>query len=758
MRSRAASAFLVLLVLAVALPLTSAEERDIGPGYRRVAATEALELYFDEGALGLLVRDRRDGSVWRSSPVASAVEARLSDSWKQALASPFLVSFTDRTRGVGNVLDLSRPLINTSDDTRKVEQSTALTVEALPDGVKLRYRVERKVGSTAVGGWGGAQSQQGTLGFSVSFRIVGDYLEASVPSADIVEQGDFSLASIELLPYLGANADTSGGALLVPDGVGALLPYRESRGGATVSVTLPVWGQEQFPFSHARQPARGALPRELYFRLGEYTLSPYTASAGVFGLLRGGAGFLGIVTEGEEEAQVKAALSGHVVAYNRAGAEFWFRRPYTQHLSRSMNVTKLGDTRIPGSRTVRYVFVPGPRASYVDLARTYREYLTRERGVAPLAGEPTLPVHLFCGIRKRELLSNRLLTTTSYAQAARIIEELASRGASGLTYVLKGWAKGGFEGALPAKTEPEPRFGGRKGLEDLVSRAGAAGARLYLEVDYVTSIRGNPGFSMRSIVRDANRLPITNQEGTYVLSPSVAYEKFALREIPILAGMGVDGLHFRHLGSLVLSDRGEEHFQERGRAIEEWRRILDLARERGLGVSVEGANSYTLGLAGALTRVPGDASLRITGSEEVPFFPIAMHGLVSYSSAPLNLSGTKRQDLLRMIEYGAVPLFELTAEDSVLLQYTTYSGLFASRFEHWVDAVLEAHRIFVREMGHLHGVEIVDHERAGPGLARTVYGDGTEVLVNYTELPWQAGGREVPPEGYLVVKPEGGAR
>ena len=36
-----------------------------------------------------------------------------------------------------------------------------------------------------------------------------------------------------------------------------------------------------------------------------------TATAGVFGMLRRGAGFLGIITDGAEEAQVKAAQMAH---------------------------------------------------------------------------------------------------------------------------------------------------------------------------------------------------------------------------------------------------------------------------------------------------------------------------------------------------------------------------------------------------------------------------------------------------------------
>ena len=49
--------------------------------------------------------------------------------------------------------------------------------------------------------------------------------------------------------------------------------------------------------------------------------------------------------------------------------------------------------------------------------------------------------------------------------------------------------------------------------------------------------------------------------------------------------------------------------------------------------------------------------------ETVPFYQLVFHGYAAYAGAPLNLSYDFETDLLRLIEYGGTPYFQLMAAD-----------------------------------------------------------------------------------------------
>ena len=77
--------------------------------------------------------------------------------------------------------------------------------------------------------------------------------------------------------------------------------------------------------------------------------------------------------------------------------------------------------------------------------------------------------------------------------------------------------------------------------------------------------------------------------------------------------------------------------------------------------------------------------------ENVPFYQMVVHGSIPYSSDPGNLSYDLRYHVLKWVEYGCMPYFELTFQKSINLKNTEYSRLFTSYYSQWNDVIADVY-------------------------------------------------------------------
>jgi hypothetical protein len=118
--------------------------------------------------------------------------------------------------------------------------------------------------------------------------------------------------------------------------------------------------------------------------------------------------------------------------------------------------------------------------------------------------------------------------------------------------------------------------------------------------------------------------------------------------------------------------------------------------------------------------------------ETVPFYPIALHGYVPYSFGDGNLRNNVEAEFLKAIEYGAMPSFYLTYDDSRKLKYTWSGGLFSSQADKWSERIAQEYKEF-DSLSSLFAQRIMNHEKLAAGRFATTYEDGTRVIVDYTQ-------------------------
>jgi hypothetical protein len=144
----------------------------------------------------------------------------------------------------------------------------------------------------------------------------------------------------------------------------------------------------------------------------------------------------------------------------------------------------------------------------------------------------------------------------------------------------------------------------------------------------------------------------------------------------------------------------------------------------------------------------------------VPFWEIAVHGLALYSGRESNLLDSPTQQTLQMIEYGALPNWELTWQSPTTLRYTQYDLLYSSQFSQWEPSLLQQYK---QEMqtgyAALAYVPITNNYELQPGVYVTTYQNGSNVIVNFNSTAVklsQFGGVTVAAQNYTVI-PGGGA-
>lgn len=691
----------------------------IPEGYSLVAENATLQLFLDADSTQFIVVDRRQNRIWRTNPPGphDRIPSAL---WRTHAASQLTFSYTDSRR---------RQIRQTDPLT----EGARVTYEPIMNGVRVVYSMP-------------------TRGFTITTDYVlgRDYLEVRIPDEGFKEEGEFLIVHLELLPFFGAATDNDKGYMVFPDSSGAIAPFTPDHGRYARQFEEYVYGPEDYPFSEY-SPMR---------TLNRQVPMP------IFGLSYEDGAFLGVITAGEYDAKVVAAPSGYIVDYYRTNAKFVVRREYLAPLRRGANVQTVESTRIHTDRAVRYYILDKNQASYTGMALRYREHLVDTLGLQPgrVADENRIaPVHIkiFHAVLEDRILFDKLIVLTTFAQARQMLERLNEIGVERMDVTLVGWTKNGYAGRYPRRLPVEGALGGERGLRDFIAWANERGIRVYLQDNYVDAYTDNGGFSTRrDIVRTPARLPVTGRsEGyrsdRYLLSPGAALERFAVRDIPQLARLGAHGLDFERFGWNLISDRNERYRAERDEVAATWLEIVRLAKEHMGGAIIQGGNVYLLPMADKVTRAPMEETTHLFASRSIPFYQIAVHGVVPYHGWVGNLRSEPQRDYLKNVEYGAMPIFELTMEDSSLLKDARrYNILFSSELSIWEDVVLREYNDQGVMMGYLQDIAIVDHSEVDSDVFQTVYEDGSRVIVNYRSTPWSDGEVTVDPLDFVLI--EGG--
>ena len=586
-----------------------------------------------------------------------------------------------------------------------------------------------------------------TLGLKLAleFRLEEDSLLVTIPFDSIEERNVNVITRVALLPFLGSANDWEDGYILYPNGCGELYRFKEEkyRTNALSTFTLPVYSP------HITQAAGFPLGVETDMNVDS---SAFVANLPAFGLKKGDAAMAAVIEAGDEDSDIVVNPGGVSLPVNNAYVNLVYRNNYG---TRGQQINVGGSTELSyvslltdreirsGDRKVRYVFLTEKDADYSGMARAVRKSY-QERGILTrLEDAPDVCLDVFCTVEQQQVLTKEMLTFTTFAQARQMVDWFLEQGYD-LTVNVKGWGSKGILG-YPVYTPAAASSGGEKELAELAEFCAEHQVGLKLQVNPVKLKEGNDGFlPLTNAARDGNDYIYSIAVGkkTYYLQNHA----FATEELKKLRAYqqrtGAFGLTFEDLGSYLFDDFAGGTLM-RSDYVDLWQSAL--TEEDAL----IGGNGCMLGTVSLLREIPEQSSLISLGDESVPFYQMVVHGSVAYTGQPVNLFYDDVGQLLKMVEYGYTPCFELTGEGVSRLSSTDYQMLFSARFDTWKDEIADYAADFIEWSEQIGTRSFTEHRQLSANVYESVFED-VRVLVNYgseEEMGVPAGGWRLVKEG-----------
>ncbi len=548
----------------------------------------------------------------------------------------------------------------------------------------------------------------------VDFSLSGSNLDVSCNIADCTLSDGLTLLSVGILPFFGAvrydssetDYSVSGDYFLLPDGPGALM-YTAVEDENT-SLTFSVYGKD---FYEENIPA----------------------GVGAYGIVQDGSALGVTLTEGEENALIRVFRAGNDGKnINRIYSEF-----IITPVSGENGKINIGSS-YNGKIAVSYELLARKNAAYTDIATSVRQTLIRAGLLSSDKCENEYPLNLTLLASTKGKKNN---TTATYQQIENLLGILKGKGINEVNAVLSGIFRGGFSSSAVSSTRLRGALGNKSDLRSLLDYARSQSFNVFAETNLLSA--ENSVYCEKGISGEYKTVEHTNPLN-YSTENDILTLKF-LGENGIRRGTNnilsfVDRYGF---SGVAAADTAETCREASGMYSVYNDALSDnfsaISAETKLllsGVSMNAAKN-----ADSLYNVSFSTAASQTGSYvAVPFIPAVIHGSFIYSGTPSNLSGISTIELLKSVEYGAVPHY-LWCFDENSDKYYEYS------LNEAVEFLLEAQK----NLGDLSSRRITEHFKYEDGVYCTGYEGGVRVYVNYNNYSVIIGEISVMPYDYLRI-------
>lgn len=695
----------------------------------RVASSDYLQMYIDKKTFAVSINDKTNNYTWNSLPGKS-----------NDLAFTFGVTLYT-TGGIYR--------LNTQDNS--VCFGTA-SYEKSDNGVTVSYVLSDSK-ETASKDYEEITKTDAYVAFTVSYTLYEQTMTVNIDTKNMLSTPKSVVSEISVLPYLGASYDDSvNDYFLIPDGSGAVM-YTSSADADTASVSVNVYGDDPY-FENAAAAASATVP--------------------VFGVKRNNNAFAAIITQGDAQAVINANRKTET-SPSAVGAVFTVTPVKADEESEKIYYGQTYTDNI----TAVYKFCAGSKADYIGMALSAREEFINNGTLSSQEYNDNdngneIP---FC-ISVVGYQDDTAMTTIQ--QTTDILGILKGKGIDNIQLIYKGLLSGGFAQRNLYSADILSDLGGRDSYEELYSYTEMLNYTLLTDVNIFSS--------GKNYLSSQSAYSLFENKQTYTLANDLGYRAYKESRLSTRIGSDIassgyskrnpaaysaisgysmylsdlsslkenfsaflsrklfsfsDGLSVSDAGYILFSDNNSTR-QENMNTISS---MIKAAGSSGI-LSVKGGNLYTLYSADYVSDMEFDTFYPESSAyEPVPFVQAIIHSGTSYSSEPIDAGDPLyRYDMLRYIEYGAVPAFEWVYDASSIFCYDGY--LLNERITEITEFYKKANSALASvAAATITGHKKITHDSDGKsvtGVYCTSYSNGSEIYVNYT------GTAVVTPENIVV--------
>ncbi|MCH5264340.1 MAG: hypothetical protein J1F02_00460 [Lachnospiraceae bacterium] len=600
---------------------------------------------------------------------------------------------------------------------------------------------------------------------SLHYILEDDQLVVKVPMNEISYNTDYPIVRLQVLPYMASASTAEKGYMLVPEGTGGLINFNNGKTGQQ-TYQSNVYGWD-------------------YGMSRDMIVDETRATFPVFGVVNKTtkSSLLCIGEEGSSYATVESDVAGKNNGYNYT--TFTYQMVHGENMdvsTKSDTTVRVYEDGLPDETlSQRYVF--SGETSYSDLAMLYRNYMVAKYPELTRKEEAEVPVavEMIGAVDDTEHILGypvvRSQSLTSYEQAKTILRTLKEEGINDLSAKYTGWFNTGVKQTSSAKVKTVGRLGSSSDLKDLTAYAEQTnGLDLFLNGTF-TFVYKNKMFDGFGANRDAakfcsrelcelyNQDPVTyqanediagyqNKDTYYLVKPQYSMDSIT-SYMEKISGYGTQNIGLEDIGNKLSGDYNPKDRVSREKSLNMQAEKLKALKESGSKVMITGGNQYAIPYADYVTDLNIDCRSVNIVDELVPFYQMALHGLVDYSGSAINLSEDREDVILKSAETGAGLYYSFIYESTSALQDGKYTRYYACNFDQWKEDAVELYNKFQEKLGDTYNQFIVEHEKLAPGVYKTTYENGKSVLVNYNYENYDYEGTVVPQRDFVTMK--GGA-
>lgn len=678
-----------------------------------VAENEFIKLSFDNKTFTVNVTDKSAERTW----------------------STLAAKNTDLSYAFGLTLFTEDTIYQLNTQNHSVAHGTA-TYEIKDNILKVNYVLSDKA-ETAKKSYEEITESEVYISFSVTYTLAYQTMNVTIGDDIKCTPGAF-IENITFMPCFGSSFnDGAEDYFLIPDGPGALMNLGTADAN-TDSISVKVYGADPFT-QNSTTSASSTVP--------------------VFGVKRNSAAFAAVISEGDALAEIKAHRNNRST---RPSAVYSVFSITAVSRDEAGNPIRKGST-YTGPVSISYKFLSGNNADYTAMAAAAREEFIAASVMSSAKNDngTVVPFHL----NVAGYADSETLTTTK--QTLDILGILRGKGINNIILSYKGLLSGGLEQKDLYHASVNRKLGGKEGLTELYEYTKKQGCELLIGTNIFSSsgryiANGskntdgkNASFIMQNEMGyDANTSnALVTRIGTEAAAigqqktnPSIYSQKtfytMNLRSIhtlqekfpPFLESdilSNSDGISVVDAGRVLYSDAETDRETAKDIISSQTRAVSNFGN-----LTVEGGNIYTVYNAQLVSSMEFDTFyIESSNYEPVPFVQAILHGYINYTGTPIDAGDPLyRYEMLRFIEYGALPSYEWIYKNSNIYCYSGY--LLAERVSEIVDFYNDACEILAPVAGETitsHRKILKDSEgNSVTGVYCTTYSDGTEIYVNYT--------------------------
>jgi hypothetical protein len=359
------------------------------------------------------------------------------------------------------------------------------------------------------------------------------------------------------------------------------------------------------------------------------------------------------------------------------------------------------------------------------------------------------------------------MTSTQHAQD--ILQSLADSGVRNIHAQYSYWANGGMHSGALDNIRPLRSIGGASGMRDLQRFSDNNNVEIFPTVNATTFVdtpgrlgRTSRGMLSRAINNSVafvawhhvhNRITA----GSFTLLSPQHWAAYAGRIVRGFNGLGLRNIAVNDLGNLLFGDYGRSNQITRLDAVP-YAEAAMATLSNDLGLMLVNPNVYGFAYANVITDLPFSSGGRRMVDFNIPFVQMVLGQHIPFSMPAYNINSMQwrgfEEYLLRAVESRSGLKLIMTYEPERAFFPTFVTGgpvpnnmFFQTEYSrHWQGRIGEYYARFNAFYQAVRGAEVTAHTVLELGSHVIVeYSNGVVVYINYSDSPWEIGGRVIAP-------------